>query len=567
FSVSPAGLTLDPSTGAITLASSVDGQYSVTYTTPGVCPTAHTIPITITNTAVADFTFDIYCLNGTDPAPTFINGGTGGVFTAPAGVVINSVTGIVDLSASTPGTYTITNDINITGCAAVQATDDITIYDLPTATISGGGTVCQGEPLPDVQFDMTGSGIWTVNYTVDFANSVLTTPNNPHVLTNASAGVYSLVSVTDNNTGCTNTASGNVSVIVNPTPDVIVPGNLVYCHGDLIPVPGFTSSFGGTTFDWVNLGVDVGVGTSGSGNVGTFTGNNTGVFPEIAIIQVTPTLNGCPGTPQQFTISVNPLPVIDVNVTVPPSCLPANAIFTNNGTPVQNCLWSFGDGTTSTDCGLSLHTYSSAGCYDVTLTVSDNIGCSSTATYPDIVCLDPDPIANFVFDPSVTDVSYTNIQFENLSENATQYTWDFGDNSQSSNLEHPLHTYPDVPAEYIITLVAENDAGCVDTAVSKIIIRDILLYWVPNTFTPDNDEYNQTFKPIFTSGFDPMDYTLTIFNRWGELIFESHNHNVGWDGRYVGKLVQDGVYVWKIEFKETMTDKRHTKYGHVTLIR
>ena len=102
---------------------------------------------------------------------------------------------------------------------------------------------------------------------------------------------------------------------------------------------------------------------------------------------------------------------------------------------------------------------------------------------------------------------------------------------------------------------------------TTIFDKDVLLYWVPNAFTPDGDEFNQVFKPIFTSGFDPYDYTLLIFDRWGELIFESHNHEVGWDGTYRGNLVQDGVYVWKLEFKETMTDKRHNKYGHVTILR
>ncbi|MHC4378836.1 MAG: hypothetical protein ACYS26_19715, partial [Planctomycetota bacterium] len=210
FTATPAGLTLDGTTGAITLATSANATYDVTYTTPGVCPTAHTLPITITNTAVADFTFAQYCLNGTDPAPTFINGGTGGVFSAPVGLVIDPITGIVDLDASTPGIHTITNDINIVGCAAVQATFDIEIYDLPTATISGGGTVCQGEPLPDVQFDFTGSGDWTLDYTVDATNSSVVSTNNPYIISGAPDGTYSLVQVTDNNTGCSNTANGSV---------------------------------------------------------------------------------------------------------------------------------------------------------------------------------------------------------------------------------------------------------------------------------------------------------------------------------------------------------------------
>ena len=72
----------------------------------------------------------------------------------------------------------------------------------------------------------------------------------------------------------------------------------------------------------------------------------------------------------------------------------------------------------------------------------------------------------------------------------------------------------------------------------------------------------------FSQHFDPFDFHLMIFNRWGELIFESYNAEIGWDGTYSDQgLVQDGVYVWNIDFKETMSDKRHTHYGHVTVLK
>ena len=94
-----------------------------------------------------------------------------------------------------------------------------------------------------------------------------------------------------------------------------------------------------------------------------------------------------------------------------------------------------------------------------------------------------------------------------------------------------------------------------------------MIFYVPNTFTPDFDNFNQTFQPVFTSGFDPFDYTLLIFNRWGEVLFESHNAEVGWDGTYGGELMQDGTYTWKIEFKTTATDERRMAVGHVNLIK
>ena len=90
---------------------------------------------------------------------------------------------------------------------------------------------------------------------------------------------------------------------------------------------------------------------------------------------------------------------------------------------------------------------------------------------------------------------------------------------------------------------------------------------MPNTFTPDGDNYNEFFTPVFTSGYDPYDFDLYIFNRWGEIIWESHDASAGWDGTYGGNLVQDGTYTWKIEFKTTETDERMMVSGHVNVIK
>jgi gliding motility-associated-like protein len=101
--------------------------------------------------------------------------------------------------------------------------------------------------------------------------------------------------------------------------------------------------------------------------------------------------------------------------------------------------------------------------------------------------------------------------------------------------------------------------------------KDELIFYVPNTFTPDNDDYNQTFLPVFTSGYDPYDFSLLIFNRWGEIIFESHDAKKGWDGSYGNngevEFVQDGTYSWKLEFKTSLLDDHKVYLGHVNIIR
>ena len=100
--------------------------------------------------------------------------------------------------------------------------------------------------------------------------------------------------------------------------------------------------------------------------------------------------------------------------------------------------------------------------------------------------------------------------------------------------------------------------------------QEELLFFIPNTFTPDDDFYNPTFQPVFTSGFDPYDYTLSLYNRWGELIFVSQNASVGWNGTFGAtdaKICQEGIYTWKIEFKVLATDERKIVSGHVNLMR
>ena len=158
--------------------------------------------------------------------------------------------------------------------------------------------------------------------------------------------------------------------------------------------------------------------------------------------------------------------------------------------------------------------------------------------------------------------------FKNESTGASTYSWDFGDGSSYSTAENPEHTFPgDGGKTYTIILTAESDKGCIDTAMTSIYIKDDLIFYIPNTFTPDGNKYNQTFQPVFSTGFDPYNYTLIIFNRWGELIFESHNSEIGWDGTYGDELMQDGTYTWKITYVIKETQETKEIIGHVNIIR
>ena len=179
------------------------------------------------------------------------------------------------------------------------------------------------------------------------------------------------------------------------------------------------------------------------------------------------------------------------------------------------------------------------------------------------------PDVSFIATPTLlSNLESGLVEFTNTTSGAVYYEWDFNDLSPISNEVNPTHEFEnDETAGYAVQLKGYSEFGCVDSFMVVISVREELLYFVPNTFTPDGDEYNQVFLPVFESGFDVHDYHMMVFNRWGEVVFESFDHTVGWDGTYNGKIVQAGSYIWRIEFGLEYTDAREIISGHVSLMK
>jgi len=195
-----------------------------------------------------------------------------------------------------------------------------------------------------------------------------------------------------------------------------------------------------------------------------------------------------------------------------------------------------------------------------------SIGCDSIVI---LIISEYDQVtADFFFNSTELTSLNSELQFINTSSAAQYYIWDFGDQSLNSNDFSPIHQFELFQAEtYEVMLIAINEFGCADSIVKKVVVKEELIFYIPNTFTPDGNELNQNFTPVFTSGFDPFEYTLLIFNRWGEILFESHDAKVGWDGTYKGQYAQEGSYIWKIEFKDYYSAKRYLESGHMNLLR
>jgi gliding motility-associated-like protein len=184
------------------------------------------------------------------------------------------------------------------------------------------------------------------------------------------------------------------------------------------------------------------------------------------------------------------------------------------------------------------------------------------------IVVHPNPLASIGVSNSNLQSDNPVASFQNNSINQSQSTWNFGDGTVlTDNALDILHTYPSEDGNYTISLSVITEFGCSDSTTIGIQVSGDPIYYVPNTFTPDGDQFNNIFKPIFTSGFDPTGYNLSVYNRWGELLFESLSHEEGWPGYYGGLKVPPGVYTYTITFFDKKENRLRVLEGHVNLLR
>jgi gliding motility-associated-like protein len=504
-----------------------------------------TTTYTVTGTTAAGCTSTDQVIVTVNPLPV-VNAGADQAICIGASVTLNGAgastytwtNGVTNGVAFTPAVGTLTYTVTGTSAAGCISTDqvDVLVNPLPIVAAGPDQIVCAGTAVT-----LTASGAATYTWNNGITDGVAFTPLATTTYTVTGTSVA----------GCVNT--DQVLVTVNPIPVVFAGTDVPICANQTVTLTGS----GAATYTW-NNGITNGIAFNPP--VGTTTYTVTGT-----------TAAGCINT-DQVVVTVNPIPVVSFTPDVTFGCVPLTVNFTNTTPNTASGVWTMSDGTVLTGGGTVTNTFTQAGCFDITLTTTSTNGCVGTFTAIDLICTEAAPIASF--SPSASVISELNpiVDFNNTTTGAVDYIWNFGDNTPNSVDVNPTHDYSnDAIGNYIVTLIAYSPFGCVDTAYSTIQIYEELIFYVPNTFTPDNDDYNPTFQPIFTSGYDPYDYTLLIFNRWGEIVFESHNTEIGWDGTYGGNhevdLVQDGTYTWKIEFKTNRNDERVMRVGHVNILR
>ena len=320
---------------------------------------------------------------------------------------------------------------------------------------------------------------------------------------------------------------------------------------------------------------------SGSGNITdnlwSFGDGNTGTEEnpdylyaapgDIPVNLLVTDINGCMDDTTQI-ISWYPVPpVLIIEPSTFQGCNPQYVFFNNLSTPIDetyDILWDFGDGGTSTEISPS-YVYENPGLYDVSITVTSPIGCTISDFFPNWITVEESPVANFTYTPNEPTNFHPEVDFTDHSIDAAQWSWDFSGvgNSYETN---PTYSFPDTGLQEVI-LVVTHPSGCTDTMIQYIDIVPKVAYFLPNAFTPNNDALNDLF---YGKGFfmGMRNFNMTIWNRWGELVFETGNPDEGWNGtkQNDGKESPNGVYVVVVSYTGPRGEKVMIK-GFATLVK
>ncbi|MBU3659987.1 MAG: T9SS type B sorting domain-containing protein [Flavobacteriales bacterium] len=438
----------------------------------------------------------------------------------------NQTTSSITVSPTTTTTYSLL--YSLSGCNA-SSTVVITVNPNVSPSFAAVGPYCQNDTPSLLSTTSTNgiSGTW-----------------NPSVISTATAGTQTYT-FTPNTGVCANNATLNVTVNPLITPSFNQIGTL--CQNDPSPIlpanstntPAISGIWNPSIVSTATVGTTTFVFTANPGQCASNVSTN-------------------------ITVVSSPQPTINANVLA--GCAPLNVTLNTESLPNVSYNWSSNGVNIGTSPTLNT-TFNNPGCYDISLTTSLGT-CQSTSVINDYICVEATPIAAFNVFPNSFSNSTETAQFNNNSIGAISYSWNFGDGQNSTEV-NPSHVYSGLNSNTLVTLTATSTLGCTSSVSVVIPYEEETIFYVPNTFTPDEDEFNQTWGPVFSKGFDEFNFNLYVYNRWGELIWESKDAKGRWDGNYGtnGLKCPQGVYTWKIDYKPIETDEKLTITGTVNLLR
>lgn len=561
---------------------SSEGFYdaSLTVTSDKGCVTTENVEITVYPNPVVAFSPTEVCLE----APTIFNDQSTVSNTYTENEIVDWSWNFSDGSTSTDqnpehtyttegiydGVLTVTTDH---GCQSID-TIAVTVFPNPVADFSID-SVCQGvaSSFQDLSEVNNANGDFVNQWAWDFGDGQSATVQNP-VHTYSAESIYDVTLTVKTNNGCFDDITKVTEIYPNPVVEFSATDVCLNFTNEFTDESTVSNQH--TSNQIVDWNWDFYDGISSSDQNPTHDYINDGTY----FVNLTVTTNNNCTTSGTMPVHVYPEPIagftgIDLEGCSPICPIVTSTTHVNSPSSIVNYVWTLSDGTVYegsspilTDCfedepGIDIT-------YGLHLLVTTEQGCIDEYNEDDYIHVYHNPVADFIFSPDELNVMDPTTELTNTSLYADSYLWNIEGQGTSDLFEPGETTFPYEAGVHNVWLTAYTDKGCVDSIQKVIEVLDKLIFFVPNTFTPDQDDFNEVFRPIFSNGVDPEGYTLLIFNRWGELIFESHNMDVGWKGTYGAdspRIVKDGTYVWKMEFREAWSDKKHNYMGHVNVIR
>lgn len=352
--------------------------------------------------------------------------------------------------------------------------------------------------------------------------------------------------------------SGLATIAVRPPLGFHLADTIVSCPkvDVLVAVDSIAGGDGAYTFNW-----DAGLGTDTMITVNLFSSQDYCMTLR----------DGCETPPLTRCAHVKITPV-------PPLVLTADSVLGCNPFTVQFDLldttglaradWHFMDGATLMNRPMAhSHTYIQGGTHDLYVNVHWPNGCSYDSLYTDLIEVVDVPRADFTWQRRPADIFNNEIQFHELAGPlGDTYAWDFA-GMGTSTLPDPEFTFPnDTGRYYPVSLVVRNYLGCADSTMRMVNVDDVFLVYIPTAFSPDGDGVNDVLR-VIGNDIDDAGFLFTLYDRWGEKLYETNDRHMAWDGKYHGRTVKNGVYVWMLRVRSRYTGVNHDLRGHVTVVR
>jgi len=429
-------------------------------------------------------------------------------------------------------------------CETVTLTDPAPVV----VSVSPDVTICENGSTV-LSANATGGALFEYHW--DFTTNVSAT-QTVSPMSNTTYTVYA-----ENENGCISTPEA-ITVTVNPPLSGTISTTQTICPGDFANITATAAGGDGGPYSF----------TWDSGQ----SGDQITVGPATTTTYTVTIEDGCETSPIQLMtdVIVAPLPDPSFQIISPLQCEPGIFEIVNTTDPnlTDQIVWTINGNEVFVNQETIITQSYDAGTYDLEMTVTSPNGCVGTAIFPGVLFVAPVPVANFTYSPNPPTMFNTEVLFNNGSTGADSYEWTFEQGSPAtSSLENPSTLFPDGQVgTYETSLVAISDLGCTDTMILDIQVYPEVILYAPNTFTPDGDEFNQYWR-VFIEGIDTYDFQLTIFNRWGQVVWENSDPNAGWDATFNGSPVQDGTYSWMITTRDLLNDKKYEFNGHVNVIR